>query len=43
MEQSAELKLELPDNVIALIPMRNVVLFPHVLMPKCRAGFRAGK
>lgn len=33
MEQSAELKFELPDNVIALIPMRNVVLFPHVLMP----------
>lgn len=23
----------LPDDVIALIPMRNVVLFPHVLMP----------
>lgn len=24
---------ELPANVIALIPMRNVVLFPHVIMP----------
>jgi ATP-dependent Lon protease len=23
----------LPDDVIALVPMRNVVLFPHVLMP----------
>jgi len=23
----------MPDDVIALIPMRNVVLFPHVLMP----------
>ncbi|MDP1899728.1 MAG: endopeptidase La [Rubrivivax sp.] len=25
--------LLLPDDVIALVPMRNVVLFPHVLMP----------
>lgn len=33
MEQSAVTKFELPDDVIALIPMRNVVLFPHVLMP----------
>ena len=23
----------LPENVVALVPMRNVVLFPHVLMP----------
>lgn len=23
----------LPQDVIALVPMRNVVLFPHVLMP----------
>ena len=23
----------LPDDVVALVPMRNVVLFPHVLMP----------
>lgn len=33
MEQPAVTKYELPDDVIALIPMRNVVLFPHVLMP----------
>ncbi len=33
MEQSHATKFELPDDVIALIPMRNVVLFPHVLMP----------
>lgn len=33
MEQPAVTKFELPDDVIALIPMRNVVLFPHVLMP----------
>jgi ATP-dependent Lon protease len=33
MEQSLATQLELPDDVIALIPMRNVVLFPHVLMP----------
>lgn len=26
-------RVELPDDVIALVPMRNVVLFPHVLMP----------
>jgi ATP-dependent Lon protease len=25
--------LVLPEDVIALVPMRNVVLFPHVLMP----------
>lgn len=33
MEQSATAKFELPADVIALVPMRNVVLFPHVLMP----------
>lgn len=33
MEQSAIIPFELPADVIALIPMRNVVLFPHVLMP----------
>lgn len=31
MEQSAVINLELPQDVIALVPMRNVVLFPHVL------------
>ena len=25
--------LDLPEGVIALVPMRNLVLFPHVLMP----------
>lgn len=33
MEQSATTQLELPADIIALVPMRNVVLFPHVLMP----------
>ncbi len=33
MEQPAETKFVLPSDVIALVPMRNVVLFPHVLMP----------
>lgn len=33
MEQPATTQLELPADVIALVPMRNVVLFPHVLMP----------
>ncbi|MDP1559080.1 MAG: endopeptidase La [Nitrosomonas sp.] len=33
MEQPAVAKFILPDDVIALVPMRNVVLFPHVLMP----------
>ncbi|MEK6707820.1 MAG: endopeptidase La [Pseudomonadota bacterium] len=33
MEQSDVTRSELPDGVIALVPMRNVVLFPHVLMP----------
>ena len=25
-------KPELPEDVVALVPMRNVVMFPHVLM-----------
>ena len=33
MEQSDVTRSELPEGVIALVPMRNVVLFPHVLMP----------
>ena len=33
MEQSDVTMFELPDGIIALVPMRNVVLFPHVLMP----------
>ena len=33
MEQPVTSQLELPVDVIALVPMRNVVLFPHVLMP----------
>jgi len=33
MEQTSVTHSELPDDVIALVPMRNVVLFPHVLMP----------
>lgn len=33
MEQSIAAPLELPTDVIALVPMRNVVLFPHVVMP----------
>jgi ATP-dependent Lon protease len=33
MEQFATPSFELPEDVIALVPMRNVVLFPHVLMP----------
>ncbi len=33
MEQPVVAKFELPNGVIALAPMRNVVLFPHVLMP----------
>ncbi|SFF09527.1 endopeptidase La [Nitrosomonas sp. Nm166] len=33
MEHSTTTKFELPADVIALVPMRNVVLFPHVLMP----------
>lgn len=32
MEQSV-ISQSLPADVIALVPMRNVVLFPHVLMP----------
>lgn len=33
MEQSAVTPFELPADIIALVPMRNVVLFPHVVMP----------
>ncbi|OQW41946.1 MAG: endopeptidase La [Proteobacteria bacterium SG_bin4] len=33
MEQPIATPFELPADVIALVPMRNVVLFPHVLMP----------
>jgi len=33
MEQPVTTQFELPADVIALVPMRNVVLFPHVLMP----------
>ena len=33
MEPSNSPQISLPDDVVALVPMRNVVLFPHVLMP----------
>ncbi|MBL8498771.1 endopeptidase La [Nitrosomonas sp. JL21] len=33
MEQPTAPTFELPADIIALAPMRNVVLFPHVLMP----------
>ncbi len=33
MEQSATPPIVLPSDIIALVPMRNVVLFPHVFMP----------
>ena len=33
MNASAPARPALPDGVIALVPMRNVVLFPHVLVP----------
>ena len=33
MEQPTTTEFELPADTVALIPMRNVVLFPHVLMP----------
>ncbi len=33
MDSSTAPPALLPDGVIALVPMRNVVLFPHVLMP----------
>ena len=33
MSQPAAPTIELPPGVVALIPMRNVVLFPHVLVP----------
>ncbi len=31
MEQSAVTQFELPKDVIALVPMRNLVIEPHVL------------
>ncbi len=31
MEQSAVTQFELPKDVVALVPMRNLVVFPHVL------------
>ncbi|MBX9793533.1 MAG: LON peptidase substrate-binding domain-containing protein, partial [Burkholderiaceae bacterium] len=33
MDASTAPRHELPQGVIALVPMRNVVLFPHVVMP----------
>ncbi|MDO9313561.1 MAG: endopeptidase La [Burkholderiaceae bacterium] len=33
MDASAPPSHDLPQGVIALVPMRNVVLFPHVVMP----------
>ncbi len=33
MSTAADPSLVLPDDVIPLVPMRNVVLFPHVLLP----------
>ncbi len=33
MEQPVTTHIELPADIIALAPMRNVLLFPHVLMP----------
>jgi ATP-dependent Lon protease len=33
MSTPSETPIQLPDDVVALVPMRNVVLFPHVLMP----------
>ncbi len=33
MDPTANTPAALPEGVIALVPMRNVVLFPHVLMP----------
>ncbi|HEY8708518.1 MAG TPA: endopeptidase La [Burkholderiaceae bacterium] len=33
MSQPTPSTIELPPGVVALIPMRNVVLFPHVLVP----------
>ena len=33
MSQSKIAAVPLPDDVVALLPMRNLVLFPHVLMP----------
>ncbi|MBB2487479.1 endopeptidase La [Mitsuaria sp. WAJ17] len=33
MSESPGSPLRLPDDVYAIVPMRNVVLFPHVLLP----------
>ena len=33
MSQTTALTIELPPGVVPLIPMRNLVLFPHVLVP----------
>ena len=33
MDERASPRIALPDDVVALVPMRNVVLFPHLLMP----------
>jgi len=33
MDEPKASPVTLPDDVVALVPMRNVVLFPHVLMP----------
>jgi len=33
MEADAAPAVVLPDDVVALVPMRNVVLFPQVLLP----------
>ncbi len=33
MDESTTASAALPEGVIALVPMRNVVLFPHVLIP----------
>ncbi len=33
MDERASPRIVLPDDVVALVPMRNVVLFPHLLMP----------
>ena len=32
METSKSSRIRLPEGVVALVPMRNLVLFPHVLM-----------
>jgi len=47
MTETKTSPLALPDDVVALVPMRNVVLFPHLLMPitvgrAARLGLPAG-